>query len=123
MRRLVAVFLGLVLIGLAPPARAQEPDILDAIARDYVRLQLEIGARDEGYIDAYYGPAAIREAATGQSAHPSPSSPPRPRRFSRAPVTCSLRRAGPARSAAHRASSPPSSPPRSPGCAWCAASG
>jgi len=41
----------------------QPPDSLDAIARDYVRLQLEIGARDEGYIDAYYGPEAIREAA------------------------------------------------------------
>jgi hypothetical protein len=31
------------------------PDI-DAIARDYVRLQLEIGAHEDGYIDAYTGP-------------------------------------------------------------------
>lgn len=63
MRRLMAVFVGLALIGLTPSARAQGPGILDAIARDYVRLQLEIGARDDGYIDAYYGPPAIREAA------------------------------------------------------------
>lgn len=33
-------------------ARAQ----LDAIARDYVQLTLEIGEREPGYVDAYYGP-------------------------------------------------------------------
>jgi len=42
---------------------------LDALARDYVRLQLEIGERDEGYVDAYYGPAEWREAAR---AYPRP---------------------------------------------------
>jgi hypothetical protein len=31
-------------------------DSLDAIARDYVKLQLAIGEKEEGYIDAYYGP-------------------------------------------------------------------
>ena len=35
-----------------PDARAQ----LDAIARDYVQLTLEIGEREPGYVDAYYGP-------------------------------------------------------------------
>ena len=29
---------------------------LDSIARDYVKLQLAIGEKEEGYIDAYYGP-------------------------------------------------------------------
>ena len=38
-------------------------DSLDAIARDYVRMTLEIGERDDGYVDAYYGPPEIREAA------------------------------------------------------------
>src|SRR6188768_3772751 len=42
---------------------APEPDSLDAVARDYVRMQLEIGERDEGYVDAYYGPPAWRQAA------------------------------------------------------------
>lgn len=56
---LAALFLNL--------AAAAPPDSLDAAARDYVRLQLEIGARDEGYIDAYYGPETLREAAR---AHP-----------------------------------------------------
>ena len=31
------------------------PDTLDAAAREYVRLQLAIGEKEEGYIDAYYG--------------------------------------------------------------------
>jgi hypothetical protein len=33
------------------------------VARDYVRMQLEIGERDDGYIDADYGPPGWREAA------------------------------------------------------------
>ena len=41
----------------------EQTDSLDAVARDYVRLTLEIGERDEGYVDAYYGPPEWREAA------------------------------------------------------------
>ena len=40
----------------AAPAR---PDTLDAAARDYVRLQLAVGQKEDGYIDAYYGPPAF----------------------------------------------------------------
>ena len=40
-----------------------QPDSLDAVARDYVRLTLEIGEREEGYVDAFYGPPEWREAA------------------------------------------------------------
>jgi len=36
---------------------------LDALARDYVRLALEIDAHESGYVDAYYGPDEWREAA------------------------------------------------------------
>jgi len=38
-------------------------DNLDAIAADYVRMQLEIGEKEAGYIDAYYGPAEWQAAA------------------------------------------------------------
>jgi len=55
---LLSLFLAML---LSTPAAAQ--DALDAIARDYVRLTLEIGERDDGYVDAYYGPAEWREAA------------------------------------------------------------
>jgi hypothetical protein len=44
----------LVLAGCASTGPAHES--LDAIARDYVKLQLAIGEKEEGYIDAYYGP-------------------------------------------------------------------
>jgi hypothetical protein len=51
----------------AAPAQATAPDSLDAVARDYVRLTLELGVRDDGYVDAYYGPAEWKTAA---QAHP-----------------------------------------------------
>ena len=38
-------------------------DSLDTIAADYVRMSLEIGEREPGYVDAYYGPAEWQEAA------------------------------------------------------------
>ncbi len=63
MRRLAMLGLVLACVGLAAPSAAQR-DNMDAVARDYVRLQLEIGARDDGYIDAYYGPPEVRAAAT-----------------------------------------------------------
>ena len=43
----------------APPS----DDSLDAIARDYVQLSLTIGEKEEGYIDAYYGPEQLQAAA------------------------------------------------------------
>jgi len=36
---------------------------VDAIARDFVLLSLTIGEKEEGYIDAYYGPADIQAQA------------------------------------------------------------
>jgi hypothetical protein len=44
---------------------APEPagDNLNEIAADYVQMQLEIGEREEGYIDAYYGPPEWQVAA------------------------------------------------------------
>ncbi|MDQ3078184.1 MAG: hypothetical protein M3Q83_05000 [Pseudomonadota bacterium] len=46
-------------------------DSLDLIARDYVLLSLTIGEKEEGYIDAYYGPpelqAKAKADAPGQS--------------------------------------------------------
>lgn len=57
----------LILLGACAtqPAPATDPsgDSLNAIARDYVALILEIGEREPGYVDAYYGPAEWQEAA------------------------------------------------------------
>jgi hypothetical protein len=60
--RLCLAALSLTLVAAAP-ARAAAPDGLDAVARDYVRLVLELGVRDDGYVDAYYGPPAWRTEA------------------------------------------------------------
>jgi hypothetical protein len=38
-------------------------DSLDEIAKDYVQMTLEIGERDPGYVDAYYGPKEWADAA------------------------------------------------------------
>ena len=42
---------------------AQEPQV-DALAMDYVRLSLSMGAHDGNYVDAYYGPAHLQEQAS-----------------------------------------------------------
>ncbi|MFN3930461.1 MAG: hypothetical protein ACK4JY_01815 [Brevundimonas sp.] len=47
----------------APATPRTTGDDLDAIARDYVALILEIGEREEGYVDAYYGPPEWLAAA------------------------------------------------------------
>src|SRR5688500_666590 len=60
MKLLIAI-LALLLAGCASLAGGSES--LDAIAADYVRLQLEIGEKEPGYIDAYYGPPEWQAAA------------------------------------------------------------
>ena len=66
MRALLFSLLMLVGACATQPAPAADPsgDNLDAIARDYVALILEIGEREPGYVDAYYGPAEWQAAAT-----------------------------------------------------------
>jgi len=58
MRRGLWLVVGLVLA--TSGAKAAPSDSIDAAARDYVRLQLAIGEKESGYIDAYYGPDALR---------------------------------------------------------------
>ena len=47
---------------------ANNRDSLDAIARDYVLLSLTIGEKEEGYIDAYYGPPELQARAKSEAA-------------------------------------------------------
>ncbi len=55
---LAAVFL----LG-APAFASPGSDLLDRIAVDFVRLTLEAGEREPGYVDAYYGPSEMQDAA------------------------------------------------------------
>src|SRR6218665_3978739 len=63
LRPLLAALLPVALATAAAAQPRAAPDSLDAVARDYVRLVLELGERDDGYVDAYYGPPALRAAA------------------------------------------------------------
>ncbi len=79
MRKLIALSLIAALSGCATseinaPAKAGIATIdvrrtaastkaLNEIAADYLRLTLEIGTHEPGYIDAYYGPAELQKAA------------------------------------------------------------
>jgi hypothetical protein len=44
-------------------SRSMSGDSLDEIAKDYVQMTLEIGEREPGYVDAYYGPPEWQAAA------------------------------------------------------------
>ncbi len=63
--RLLIAFAALTLIGCAPPAPPAPS--LNALAEQYVRASLEMGAHEDGYIDAYYGPPQWKTQA---EAHP-----------------------------------------------------
>ena len=64
MRALVA--LGALALSACATAPAKT-DSLDAIARDYVLLQLTIGEKEDGYIDAYYGAPAVQDQAKAEA--------------------------------------------------------
>jgi len=56
-------------LALAACSKASEPVAdVDAIARDYLLLQLTIGEKEEGYIDAYYGPPEVQAQAKEEAA-------------------------------------------------------
>ncbi|MFT3729274.1 MAG: hypothetical protein QM759_15735 [Terricaulis sp.] len=63
--RWIAVAVALALAACAP-AKPAAP-ALNTLAESYVRLSLEIGTHEDGYIDAYYGPQQWQDEA---KAHP-----------------------------------------------------
>lgn len=67
--RLRALSVGAVALGLSACATTQgPPPTLDSLARDYLAVQLAIGEKDPGYVDAYYGPAELAAQAEAQDA-------------------------------------------------------
>lgn len=61
-RRGLLLAIPLALAAASASAQTQRSP-LDGIALDYVTLSLEIGERDPGYVDAYYGPPELATAA------------------------------------------------------------
>jgi hypothetical protein len=60
--KLVRLFLVVLLLAGCVSNRMSD-DNLDEIAKDYVQMTLEIGEREPGYVDAYYGPKEWADAA------------------------------------------------------------
>jgi hypothetical protein len=65
---LAAAFLAVSVAACRGEAPKPDQGQVDAIARDYVLLSLEIGDKEEGYIDAYYGPPEIQARAKAEAA-------------------------------------------------------
>jgi len=68
--RLLSV-LFLIAIGCAPPMPTSTPSpavntALGTVAERYVKLVLDVGQQDEGYVDAYYGPPEWQTAAAAR---------------------------------------------------------
>jgi hypothetical protein len=63
LRLTAALLLGAALLVATPVLAAPPAAQLDAIAKDFVRLTLEAGEREPGYVDAYYGPDEWAKAA------------------------------------------------------------
>jgi len=59
----IALLLSVVSACNAPPKPATEAADMDAIAREYLFLELSMGRHDENHVDAYFGPAEIRREA------------------------------------------------------------
>jgi len=67
MNRLAALLLATSLAACQQTPPAAPRDNLDSIARDYVELSLTIGEKEEGYIDAYYGPPELQATAKAEA--------------------------------------------------------
>ena len=48
---------------VAAPAQTPSSQVLDRVAEDFVRMTLEAGEREPGYVDAYYGPVHLMDSA------------------------------------------------------------
>ena len=60
--------LPLLALALSACATTPAPPTLDQLARDYLAVQLAIGEKDPGYVDAYYGPDELATAAKAADA-------------------------------------------------------
>jgi hypothetical protein len=59
----ILVMLAAAALSACATISGSQPAGLDAVADDYVLLQLTIGEKEAGYIDAYYGPDAVQTLA------------------------------------------------------------
>ncbi|MFB0611102.1 hypothetical protein [Aurantiacibacter poecillastricola] len=70
MTRILAAAAALALASCSTVPGIQPPS-LDVLARDYLALQLAIGEKDPGYVDAYYGPEELAQQAAARDGQTS----------------------------------------------------
>lgn len=58
-----SLLLGAPAFAATPGAATPGAEVLNRIAEDFVRMTLEAGVREPGYVDAYYGPEALQNTA------------------------------------------------------------
>ena len=68
MKHILAAALLAVSVAACRGEAPKPDDRVEAVARDYVLLSLQIGEKEEGYIDAYYGPPELQERAKAEAA-------------------------------------------------------
>jgi hypothetical protein len=71
--RLLAVLIASPFVLAATPSRTPElrnPGTMNALADRYVKLVLAVGQQDDGYVDAYYGPAEWKAEAAKAGKRP-----------------------------------------------------
>ena len=68
MKHVLAAALLAITIAACRETAPQADGRVDAIARDYVLLSLELGEKEEGYVDAYYGPPQLQAQAKSDAA-------------------------------------------------------
>ncbi len=66
MRNILAALAAIALAACTTTSMADRG--LDSVGNDYVLLQLTIGEKEAGYIDAYYGPEALKARAASEAA-------------------------------------------------------
>ncbi|RIX32368.1 hypothetical protein [Sphingomonas edaphi] len=69
MKNAAVIFFAAMAITACSRKAPASPSDIDALAREYVLLSLEIGEKEEGYIDAYYGPSDIQAEAKAKAAN------------------------------------------------------
>ncbi|MEL1250622.1 hypothetical protein [Aurantiacibacter gilvus] len=67
-RKTILAFASLTALASCTTMPGVSPPSLDVIARQYLALQLAIGEKDPGYVDAYYGPPELAEQAAANDA-------------------------------------------------------
>lgn len=73
MRILSAILIFSIMLTTCSPSEKTETPDIDQIAKDYVKLVLEVGQHDSDFVDAYYGPEDLKPTGDREESAAFPS--------------------------------------------------